>query len=283
MATFSNYATLSYTGGSTNSNTVTGEILEVLSAVKTAVKTNYTANGSVTYVISLINSGNTALTGVTVTDNMGGYTFGTETVYPLKYTTGSVRYYINGVLQSAPTVVAGPPMVISGLTVPANGNAIIVYETEITNYAPLGETATVNNTATVSANEISAPLTVSETVQNANRSNLAVSKAVSPETVTENGNLTYTFVISNFGNEATQISDNVVLSDTFNPILKSIAVSFNGNTLVQNTDYNYNISTGVFNTVGGVISVPAASYTQNSDGTWTVTPGTSTLVISGTV
>ena len=37
MATFTNFATLSYNGGTTNSNTVTGEILETLSAVKTAV------------------------------------------------------------------------------------------------------------------------------------------------------------------------------------------------------------------------------------------------------
>ena len=43
MARFTNYATLSYNGGSKDSNTVTGELLEVLSASKTAVSQEYTA------------------------------------------------------------------------------------------------------------------------------------------------------------------------------------------------------------------------------------------------
>ena len=30
-------------------------------------------------------------------------------------------------------------------------------------------------------------------------------------------------------------------------------------------------------------TVPAATYTQNADGTFTVTPGTATLVVTGTV
>lgn len=37
MASFTNFATLSYNGGTTNSNTVTGELLEALTVTKTAV------------------------------------------------------------------------------------------------------------------------------------------------------------------------------------------------------------------------------------------------------
>lgn len=37
MATFTNFATLSYNGGTTTSNVVTGELLETLSATKIAV------------------------------------------------------------------------------------------------------------------------------------------------------------------------------------------------------------------------------------------------------
>ena len=37
VATFTNKATLSYNGGSVDSNTVTGELLEVLSITKTAI------------------------------------------------------------------------------------------------------------------------------------------------------------------------------------------------------------------------------------------------------
>ena len=68
MAVFTNFATLSYNGGTTNSNTVTGELLETLSATKSAVMDDYTAKDDVTYVITLLNSGATPLTGLTVTD-----------------------------------------------------------------------------------------------------------------------------------------------------------------------------------------------------------------------
>ena len=41
MAIFSNQATLTYNGSSTNSNIVYGELLEVLTATKTAVEGSY--------------------------------------------------------------------------------------------------------------------------------------------------------------------------------------------------------------------------------------------------
>ena len=69
MAAFYNQATLSYNGNTTTSNITTGEILEVLSATKTALRDTYNANERVTYIISILNSGNTAFTGLTVTDN----------------------------------------------------------------------------------------------------------------------------------------------------------------------------------------------------------------------
>ena len=137
MASFTNFATLSYNGGTTNSNIVTGEILEALTVVKTAVSANYSAGGRITYAISLVNTGTTAITGYTVTDDLGGYTVGENTVYPLAYNAGTVRYYINGVLQASPTVTAGPPLTVTGLTVPAGGSAVLIYETTATPVAPL--------------------------------------------------------------------------------------------------------------------------------------------------
>lgn len=283
MATFSNYATLSYTGGTTNSNTVTGELLEVLSASKTAVANDYTAKDDITYVVSLVNTGNTAFTNVTLTDDLGAYTSGETTLYPLEYTQGSVRYYINGALQTAPTVTTGTSMVITGLTVPANGNATIIYETSVTNYAPLGTEASITNTAAITGTGIVTPLIATETVNMENRADLSVSKSVCPSTVSENGQLTYTFVIQNFGSIATTDDDDVVLTDTFNPILNPITVTFDSEAWTQGTNYNYDSTTGVFSTITGQISVPPATYTQNADGTWTITPGTATLTVTGTV
>ena len=56
----------------------------------------YGTDGRVTYILSLVNSGTAPLTGLTITDDLGGYAFNAGTVYPLAYTAGSVRYYQNG-------------------------------------------------------------------------------------------------------------------------------------------------------------------------------------------
>ena len=127
MAIFTNQATLSYSGGVVNSNITTGEILEVLSATKTAVAEEYAQGSDVTYAINIVNSGAIAFTGLSVTDDLGAYTVGTATVVPLDYVADSVKYFVNGVLQPAPTVTAGPPLVFSGINVPAEGVVTILY------------------------------------------------------------------------------------------------------------------------------------------------------------
>ena len=60
-------------------------------------------------------------------------------------------------------------------------------------------------------------------------------------------------------------------------------MSYNGTALAEGTGYTYDETTGVFASLPGVVAVPAASYTRNEDGSWTVQPGVSTLTVSGTV
>ena len=103
MATFYNQATLSYSGGTVNSNITTGEIVEVLSASKTAVVQEYAQGTEITYAVNIVNTGDAPYSGLTVTDNLGEYTFGTLTLRPLDYVDGSVKYFVNGVLQATPS------------------------------------------------------------------------------------------------------------------------------------------------------------------------------------
>lgn len=283
MATFTNYATLSYRGGTINSNTVTGEILETITAAKTAVTSNYTANGDVTYVISLVNSSNAPVNGLTVRDDLGGYTVDGNTVYPLAYMDGTVRYFVNGVLQAAPAVTSGPPLTISGINVPAGGSVLLIYETSVTNYAPLGVDAVITNTATVTGGGLTEPVTATETIETEDVAALTIIKALDPAVVTDNSQITYTFVIENRGNTAVVATDDVVVTDTFDPILENIVVSFNGVTWTAGTNYTYNSETGVFSSLPGQITIPAATYTQNTDGTWTITPGVGVLTVTGTI
>lgn len=67
------------------------------------------------------------------------------------------------------------------------------------------------------------------------------------------------------------------------PILNPITVTFNDTTWTEGVSYTYDTTTGLFTTIAGQITVPAATYTQNADGTWTITPGTAVLTITGTV
>lgn len=283
MARFTNQAQLRYGNSVANSNIAVGEILEVLSATKEAVRGSYGQNDTVTYIISIVNSGNTAFTGITITDNLGAYTFNTETVVPLTYVAGTVNYYVNGVLQTALEVTAGPPLVISGIRIPAGGNATIIYEAEVNQYAPLAVDSVITNTATVSGTGIT-PIAVRETITAEEEPILVITKSVSPVPVTENGTLTYTFLIQNIGNTAAEDTANVVVTDTFNPILSSLSATFNGMAWTEGTNYTYDEKTGVFASVAGQITVPAAIYTQDAaTGAWIVSPGVSTLVVSGIV
>ena len=283
MPAFTNMATLTYNGNTVNSNVVTGQILEALTVVKTAVLPEYSVGEDVTYVVSIVNSGTAAYENLTITDDLGAYTQEGQTLYPMTYTAGSIRYYVNGILQAAPTVTAGPPLVITGITVPAGGNVIVIYEALPNAYAPGAVGSTIMNTATVTGGGLSAPLTAQETVTVAQVADPVITKALDPMVVPENGQLTYTFTIRNYGNTPLVATDDVILTDAFDPILENITVNFNGTAWTLGVNYSYDSATGVFATLPGQITVPAATYTQNADGTWAVTPGIATLTITGTI
>ena len=283
MATFYNQATLSFNGRLTNSNITTGEILEAISVTKTAISSTYGANDGVVYVVNIVNSGAAAITGVSVTDDLGAYTVGGNTVYPLEYVEGSLRYFINGSPTAAPTVTVGPPLTISGITIPAGANASILYEARTNEFTPLMQGSTVTNTATVSGNGIE-PITAEATVFANEDTLLSIAKAISPAVITDNGELTYTFVIQNMGNSPAVATDNVLVTDTFNPILNSISVTYNGAAWSEGASYTYSETTGEFATLPGQITVPAATYTQDAEtGVITVTPGVTVITVTGTV
>ncbi len=284
MATFYNQATLSYNGNVTNSNIVTGEIVEVLTADKTATDATYTAGDTVTYIVSLVNTSSTAVTGVTITDDLGSYEYNGTTRAPLEYNEGSVRLIVNGVVQSAPSVRDDVPLVISGITLPANGSAVVVYETTVNEFADPVAGGVITNTATVTANGILNPVTASETIRANEAANLTITKSLSPDVVPENGELTYTFTITNTGSTPIVGTDNAVITDTFDPILDITSVTFNGTTWTEPANYTYNEATGLFTTGIGQITIPAATFTRDPvTGAFTVQPGTVVLRVTGTV
>ena len=284
MATFTNQATLSYRNNVVNSNVVTGEVVDSLAMTKNPLLSTYGHDDTVTYVINIANSGATALGGLVLTDDLGAYDFGGGTVTPLTYVDGTVNYYVGGALQPTPTVVAGPPLVISGISVPAGANALVIYQASVNEFAPLSADSTITNTATLTGEGVAQVATASATITVTNEPNLAIYKAICPTVISENGQLTYTFTVLNYGNTAAVATDNVVITDTFEPILNITSVTYNGTAWTEGVQYNYDNATGSFATVAGQITVPAATYVQDATtGAWTTVPGEAIVTVTGTV
>ena len=288
MAAFYNQATLTFNGNVLTSNVTAGEIVEVLSADMDAVLANYSPDSTNVYIINIINNGSEDVSGLTVTSDLGAYTTGEEPqpriiIVPLTYTEGTVRYYVNGVEQSAPTVTSASPFTVTGISVPAGGNAVIVYAVTTNQYAPYGEGASIVNTATITGTGLT-EVSASATTTPSSEPVLSISKSLSPAAVEENGTVTYTFVIQNSGSTEAAVSDDIIFSDTFDPVLSGLTATFNGTPWTEGVEYTYDEDTGTFTSSAGQISVPAAVYTQDvNTGAWSVQPGISTIVITGRI
>ena len=282
MAVFYNHASLTYRGGAVNSNLVAGELTDAAVLTKTAVSADYRPNGILAYALSLVNESTVPLP-VTLTDDLGGYAFNGTTVYPLAYKEGSLQCYVNGLPQDAGalTVSPGPPLTVDGLVIPAGGNAVLVYETEITPFAPLGTDAEITNT--VSTSEKAALLTASSTIPMANEPVLSITKSMDPQTLMGGEEITYTFLLQNAGASPAGTADDLSVTDVFDPLLADLAVTLDDTPLSAGTDYTYNPVTGEFATAAGLITVPAASYTQDDAGAWSTLPGTAALTVTGTL
>ena len=287
MASFTNQATLTYNGGTVNSNIVTGELVQVLTASKTAAAESYRTGNLVTYVVQLRSTGAAALTGLTVTDTLGTTSFpatgGTVQLTPLTYQPGTLRYFTNGVLQAAPAVTQlANGIRIDGISVPAGGVTTLAYTARVNAFADPSAEGTIENTVTVTGGSLTEAVTAVETLPAATEPDLRITKALEPVQVSDSGTLTYTFAIENYGS-ADADAAGVTVTDRFDPILRGIAVTYNSDAWLA-SNYTYDTATGLFRTVPAAITVPAASAVQDpATGAWTVTPGSATLQITGTI
>ena len=280
LAQFINQAQLIYNGEVVSSNIAVGEILASLNASKQAVNDTYSPGDSVTYVIGITNTSSSEIVGISVNDDLGAYDFGTNVLQPLDYVDGSVLLYINGLPTAAPAVDITQGVTFSGISIPAGGNALVIYETRVNEFAPLDTQGSITNTATVNGG--CTPVNVTETVTPDNTAILNIDKSISPGAVSCGDRITYTFVIQNRGNTA--VDGGAVIQDVFSPILADIVVTGNGVAWTEGVEYTYDEATGTFASIAGAITVPAATYTQNIEtGVITVNPGEFTITVTGTL
>ena len=73
-------------------------------------------------------------------------------------------------------------------------------------------------------------------------------------------------------------------TDKFDPILSDIEVTYNGTPWTEGNEYEYNTTTGEFETKAGAITVPSATTTRDdTTGAVSITPGVSTITVTGTI
>lgn len=111
---------------------------------------------------------------------------------------------------------------------------------------------------------------------------MSIVKDMSPSTITDGSTITYTFTLYNYGNTA---ATDVVLRDAFNPAPGNLSVSING-TAVPSSGYTYTAGVLTLPDTGAAttLTVPAATFTQDTTtGVVSVTPGVTTVVVTGTI
>ena len=280
--TITNQAQIAYTAGDDRlvsfSNVATATLQDPLSVEKIALDTEYRRGEDITFIISVTNNGTSALSQVTVTDDLGTYENGTLTVAPYTYS-GRAALFIDGVYQGSitPSVAAGS-IQFTLAALQAGSNAQIVYEAGANDFAPFDTGSSVTNTATVTAAGLTESATSSATVNAEEYASVTVSKSMSATGSSDSPAITYTFDIFNYGNiEATDI----VLSDTFDPAPATITVRVNGET-VDPANYTYSGGTLTLPTGSALsLSLPAATSQVNTSGGYDVTPAALTVTVVG--
>ena len=287
MPSIENFATVSYTSGGVTETKVSNiaeiAIESAVGFTKTSVGNTYRENSILTYILTVTNSSGSDITGSTITDNLGTYTFGVSELTPLDFIEPAVLL-INGQDVSAQLIVDNTTtgsLVFTLPTIPAGTTANIIYKAQTNDFAPLATDSTIVNTSTFESNSECADTTASTTVSVANTANISIIKQMCPNPVVCGDTITYTIRIYNYGNTA---AENVVLTDDFNPAPANITVSRNG-ILLLGSDYSYVNGTLTVPAEGGTpITIPPATFTQDpTTGIISITPSVVEYTITGTI
>ncbi len=266
-----------YSGAGTGtavSNTVTTNLLDryTLAATKTPLSSTFRPGENVTYVIRVENNGSGDLYNVTIADDLGG---GADT--PLVYNPASLRAYVDSIpVTISPVVQGGTLTAVLPAPLPAGTAAILVYTAQVRPDVDF-TLQSITNTVAVTANGGSAAgpaVTVTPsptaTLLRDSYAEVTLYKEADKQSVMAGEPLTYTFTLTNQGNQA---ADSVTLTDQLPTgfSVTQVSVSAGGaTTVLAPGDYTVAIPS----TTGKAIAVPAATVAA---------PGIATVAITGTV
>lgn len=244
------------------SNSVATTLLDEysLTASKSPLNNSFRPGDIVTYVIQLDNNGRGDLFNLQITDNLGS----ASSIKPLSFLNAIL--YVNNTPTEISPVINPDNSVTFSIPSPFNSSssALLIYNVSVADSV----STNITNTADVTANGGSAtgtPVTVTPsptaTINIDNYAQLSVVKQGDKQTISSGETLTYTFTISNSGNEP---ANNVTLTDSL-PQNFSISqvelISGSSTTIYQPSEYDLDTATNTItlpNATGAPISVPAA-------------------------
>ncbi len=272
-----------YSGAGTGtavSNTVTTNLLDryTLAATKTPLSSTFRPGENVTYVIRVENNGSGDLYNVTIADDLGG---GADT--PLVYNPLCLRAYVDSIpATNSPVVQGGTLTAVLPAPLPAGTAAILVYTAQVRPDVDF-TLQSITNTVAVTANGGSAAgpaVTVTPsptaTLLRDSYAEVTLYKEADKQSVMAGEPLTYTFTLTNQGNQA---ADSVTLTDQLPTgfSVTQVSVSAGGaTTVLAPGDYTVAADNTITipSTTGKAITVPAATVAA---------PGIATVAITGTV
>ena len=272
-----------YSGAGTGtavSNTVTTNLLDryTLAATKTPLSSTFRPGENVTYVIRVENNGSGDLYNVTIADDLGG---GADT--PLVYNPASLRAYVDSIpVTISPVVQGGTLTAVLPAPLPAGTPAILLYTAQVRPDVDF-TLQSITNTVAVTANGGSAAgpaVTVTPsptaTLLRDSYAEVTLYKEADKQSVMAGEPLTYTFTLTNQGNQA---ADSVTLTDQLPTgfSVTQVSVSAGGaTTVLAPGDYTVAADNTITipSTTGKAITVPAATVAA---------PGIATVAITGTV
>lgn len=273
-----------YSGAGTGtavSNTVTTNLLDryTLTATKTPLSSTFRPGENVTYVVRVENNGSGDLYNVTVSDDLGG---GGASA-PLIYNPASLRAYVNSTpVTLSPVAQAGTLTAALPAPLPAGTAAILVYTAQVRPDVDFA-LQSITNTAAVTANggsatgpAVTAAPAPTATLLRDSYADVALYKEADKQSVMAGEPLTYTFTLTNQGNQA---ADSVTLTDqlpTGFSVTQVSVTSGGATTVLAPGDYTVAADNTITipSAAGKAITVPAATIAA---------PGVATVAITGTV
>lgn len=289
MATIiTNQAMLNYRYGTARSSTVSNVVRAVLngplSISKTAMSESYRIGQNITFMITVTNNRTAEAENISVADTLGTFEIDGINVTPLTYI-GPARLFINGGAETNITPIIGADNIVFSIpSIPAGGNARIIYVVRVNNFAEQEADSTITNTATADF-DCGCPCTEavsdSSTITAEEYADVRIVKSICPNPVVCGDDVAFSFELYNYGNMA---ATEVVLTDRFDPALSDIQVFVDG-VLIPSEYYNY---------INGVlrlpaldsefgITIPAATFERDESGNITVIPGNIRIVVRGVI